>query len=248
MDLERFEAVFSHPMKYTSGFDLCFGILSARQQTGRWQQTGPPAAGGQMLDHQLLQAVMTQMTSLENRVRELHVQRAQDMAILTQQMTQQSEMINAEIRRIHRQSDDQLLAADGEANAEHIRQQLAQPVVAASAVVANNNNNNNATLSPTPRSLLDLWNEWTTGIGGRKAAKNFTAQERGKCKYKYTRRKRAWDIMCALIHSGHTTASTAVDRIYAEYGRGSTVTYILNRIATDRRNNTLHPDFCLCSN
>jgi hypothetical protein len=199
-------------------------------------ENGPPLAGGQMLDHQLLQAVMTQMTTLENMVQDLHVQRAQDMAILTQHF----EMINAEIRRcIHRPPNDQLLA-----DAEHIPQQLAQPVVTASAVVANNNTN--ATLSPTPRSLLDLWNEWTKGIGGRKAAKNFTAQERGKCKYKYTRRKRAWDIMCALIRSGHT-ASTAVDRIYAEYGRGSTVTYILNRIATDRRNNTLPPDFCLRS-
>ena len=153
--------------------------------------------------------------------------------MLQQQSQQQFQTLSAAIRRIQRQPD-QLLAAHA-ANAQHIQQQLAQPV-AAGAVA-----NNNATLSPTPRTLFDLWNEWTTGLGGRKAAMHFTAQERGACKHKFTRRKRAWDIIRALIRSGHT-AQTAIDRIYAVYGQGSTVTTILNRIATDRRNNTLHPD------
>jgi hypothetical protein len=242
MEQGRFEAGFFKKFNRIH-VSIRFIFWNSVWKATNWTMaTNGPPAGGMMQNHQLLQAVMTQLTTLENMVQDLHVQRAQDMAILTQHF----EMINAEIRRcIHQPPDNQLLvAADGEANAEHIRQQLAQPVVAASAVVANNNNN--ATLSPTPRSLLDLWNEWTTGIGGRKAAKNFTAQERGKCKYKYTRRKRAWDIMRTLICSGHT-ASTAIDRIYAVYGRHRTVMYILNRIAIDRRNNTLPPDFRLCS-
>jgi hypothetical protein len=45
-----------------------------------------------------------------------------------------------------------------------------------------------------------------------------------------------------MINKGHS-AQTAIDRIYPVYGRGMTVTTILNRIAIDRRNNTLHPDF-----
>jgi ribosome maturation protein Sdo1 len=71
---------------------------------------------------------------------------------------------------------------------------------------------------------------------------HFTPQERGKCKHKFTRRNRAWDIIRTVINKGHS-AQTAIDRIYPVYGRGMTVTTILNRIAIDRRNNTLHPDF-----
>ena len=36
-----------------------------------------------------------------------------------------------------------------------------------------------AVLSPLPRNLHVLWLEWTNGIGGRKAARLFTPQERG---------------------------------------------------------------------
>jgi hypothetical protein len=41
------------------------------------------------------------------------------------------------------------------------------------------------TLSPLPCTLYDLWVEFTTGIGGRKAARDFTARERGANKYRY---------------------------------------------------------------
>ena len=34
-----------------------------------------------------------------------------------------------------------------------------------------------ATLSPHPRSIHSLWQEYEFGIGGRKAAKDFTAME-----------------------------------------------------------------------
>ena len=37
-----------------------------------------------------------------------------------------------------------------------------------------------ATLSRVPRTLHLLWTEYEVGIGGRKAAKDFTAHERGK--------------------------------------------------------------------
>ena len=35
-----------------------------------------------------------------------------------------------------------------------------------------------ATLSPHPRALLELWEEWMHGIGGRKPAREFTSAER----------------------------------------------------------------------
>jgi hypothetical protein len=71
---------------------------------------GPPA-GGPMQNNQLLQALLSRVTTLQNSLLELHVQRAQDRATITQQY----QMISSGLRRIHRQPD-QLLAA-GAANA-----------------------------------------------------------------------------------------------------------------------------------
>jgi hypothetical protein len=70
---------------------------------------------------------------------------------------------------------------------------------------------------------------------------NFTAQERGAAKHKFTRHKCMWDIIRSLIHAGHT-AQTVIDCIDAVYGQQSTVTSILNSVGRDRQNNTLHPD------
>ena len=51
------------------------------------------------------------------------------------------------------------------------------------------------------------------GIGGRKAAKLFTREERGWVKHIYHRRKVVWEVMGNLIHSG-LTAQVACDTIY----------------------------------
>lgn len=100
----------------------------------------------------------------------------------------------------------------------------------------------NATLSPTPRTLYDLWQEWQFGRGGRKPAKDFTPAERGRERHKYCRRRVVWKIQQILILKG-LTAQAASDRLYAVYGEGATVTTIINRLKQDKRNNTLHPDF-----
>jgi hypothetical protein len=107
---------------------------------------------------------------------------------------------------------------------------------------ANNNNNNDgpgaAALSPTPRCLFTLWNEYMVGIGGRKAARLFTAAERGQVKHRYTRRKVVWDTIDRLIRRGFT-AHVAIDQIYQQYGRELTVTRIINRMLEDRRRATI---------
>jgi hypothetical protein len=59
-----------------------------------------------------------------------------------------------------------------------------------------------ATLSPTPRTLHELWQEYEFGIGGRKAAKDFTAQDCGQVKHRYTRRKVVWDNIAGKIIRG----------------------------------------------
>jgi hypothetical protein len=97
-----------------------------------------------------------------------------------------------------------------------------------------------ATLSPHPRSIHTLWQEYEFGIGGRKAAKDFTAAERGKVKYSYHRRKVIWDAVAELVRSGWT-ANTACDRIQEVYGRNLSVTDIINRMRRDRVNGG-HPN------
>lgn len=89
-----------------------------------------------------------------------------------------------------------------------------------------------ATLAPNLRSLHALWQEYTVGIGGRKAAGLFTATERGRVKYVYHRRKVVWDTIARLVRGGYT-AQAAIDMIHAAYGHIST-SDIINRMRRDR--------------
>jgi hypothetical protein len=100
-----------------------------------------------------------------------------------------------------------------------------------------------AALSKTPRTLFDLWIEYTTGIGGNKPAKDFTFVERGKCKFKYCRRKVVWDCISAFVNAGHLSA-VAIDRIYQAYGRNQTVSSIINAMIQDRKRGG-HPNLRL---
>lgn len=96
-----------------------------------------------------------------------------------------------------------------------------------------------ATLSPGPRNLYALWQEWYFGIDGRKPAKDFTARESGgHHKVTYCNRKKFWVLAEHLIRSG-CTADDACKKIYDAYGHTSTVTSILKRIAKDNINGTI---------
>jgi len=90
-------------------------------------------------------------------------------------------------------------------------------------------NNFYASLSPTPRTVYILWQEFQVDMEGRKAAKLFTPQEQGQCKSKYLCCKVIWDIILELVCSG-LTANVAIDQIYQVYGRLTTVMTIINRI------------------
>lgn len=93
----------------------------------------------------------------------------------------------------------------------------------------------NATLTKNPRSLHLLWQEYEFGVGGRKPAKYFTASERGKVKFAYSRRKVVWDTISGLVHAGHT-AQVAVDMIYEVYGATTGVTKIIQMMRRDIAN------------
>ena len=80
----------------------------------------------------------------------------------------------------------------------------------------------------------------TNGIGGRKAARLFSREERGKVKDKFHRRKAVWDCVATLVRAG-LTAQVAIDRIHHIYGENTTVTNIINRMKQDRRAGIVNP-------
>ena len=97
-----------------------------------------------------------------------------------------------------------------------------------------------ATLSACPRDLYTLWQEWEFGIAGRKPAKTFTRQERGRVKFKYSRRLLVWEVLAHLVRAGYTSHA-ACDKLYEIYGH-RTVSELIDKIRVDKRGNTLHPD------
>ena len=97
-----------------------------------------------------------------------------------------------------------------------------------------------STLGPNPQTLYLLWDEYENGIGGRKAARLFSREERGKVKDKFHRRKVVWDCVATLVRAG-LTAHVAIDRIHQIYGENTTVTNIINRMRQDRRAGVVNP-------
>ena len=91
----------------------------------------------------------------------------------------------------------------------------------------------NAQLSRSPKSLYLLWDEYERGLGGNKAAKDFTERERGAVKYNYYRRKILWEVVERLIRRGHTSRG-AIDIIRAAYGQSKSVTQVINLMKDDR--------------
>ena len=127
--------------------------------------------------------------------------------------------------------------------------------------INNNNNNNNAgevleeevggralggplaDLSSSPKSLHDLWLEYTVGLEGRKLARDFNAVERGekRVKYRYCRRKVFWDCVSKHVNAGYAV-DTVFNRIRECYGHSLSVYDILIRMAKDRRERGGHPN------
>jgi hypothetical protein len=109
----------------------------------------------------------------------------------------------------------------------------------------NNNNQQEqvafaTTLVGNPNDLYQLWHEYEFGIDGRKAAKDFSAIERGRVKFKFYRRKAFWDVVLKLIHGG-LMAEVAIDRVYSTYGVKESITKILNMMLRDRKDNITPP-------
>jgi Transcriptional activator of glycolytic enzymes len=94
-------------------------------------------------------------------------------------------------------------------------------------------------LSPTPRTLAELWKEYQFGIGGSKPAKDWSSTERGNTrqgiKQKYYRRKMVWLTIEKLMERGHTR-DAAINKIRSAYGWRCSVTQIINFIIANHQN------------
>ena len=99
-------------------------------------------------------------------------------------------------------------------------------------------------LSKNLISVFTLWKEYEKGLGGRKAAKLFTATKRGRIKALYHCQKVVWDTIATLVHARHT-ANMAIDKIYQCYGEGLSVTRIINGMLRDRHEQGGHPNLCV---
>lgn len=203
------------------------GHHQAGQGQGQAQADGNLQA---MSTRQMLQVLLAQIGVLQRQLNTMNQQREADRAAASHQLR----IINETIRRLHSNPLRLMNAAAGAQGGGAGNQ-------GGGVLGAGNNGGPPADLSNCPRTLYDLWLEYETGLGGRKAARLFSAQERGRVKHKYTRRKVVWDLIRALIRSG-LTYQTACDRIYNVYGQATPVTCIINKLRIDRNNGNLHPD------
>ncbi|ETK73968.1 hypothetical protein L915_19155 [Phytophthora nicotianae] len=89
-------------------------------------------------------------------------------------------------------------------------------------------------LSKRPKDLYELWGEYEFGLNGVKAAREYTAAERGANKFAYSRRKIFWDVVATMVRAGYSS-DVAVDRIYAIFGRQLPVTSILLALRRDKQ-------------
>jgi hypothetical protein len=103
--------------------------------------------------------------------------------------------MNMNIRRIARQPVIRKVGVEGIVNTPLIVLDRAPP-----------------SISYRPTDLYVLWKEYEFGIGGRKAAKDFTYRERGASRAIFCRRKIFWDVVLRLISYGYTN-ETAINHI-----------------------------------
>jgi hypothetical protein len=106
-------------------------------------------------------------------------------------------------------------------------------------------------LAPNVKDLMQLWQEYEQGIAGRKAARLWSAVERGgggnrEVKQMYYRRNNIWRLQQYLIDKGYNIqAANAL--IEQTYGKRTSMTKISKEIAADRMrykaNGGLHPNF-----
>jgi hypothetical protein len=169
--------------------------------------------------------LMLMMNNLEQQMNEKFDVQNMQIAQLQNTMMQQFETINNNIRRY----GGTITSAFANQARKNRGASQVEPQNLFGAFGATDRR---ATLHPRPRDLLQLWEEWTTGIDGRKAAKDFTSRERsnrvGGLKQKYYRRLLVWKTQARLIDGGMSLIA-ANNRITTITG-ATTITGVINRL------------------
>jgi hypothetical protein len=98
-----------------------------------------------------------------------------------------------------------------------------------------------AGLSKCPRSLHDLWREWTDGLEGNKPASQIKRSERGgKMRYVYFNRKIVWDVIKRFTDK-NISHLTAIDNIETAYGRNKSLSHYIACLKRDKKHGG-HPN------
>jgi len=210
---------------YKVGELLCIDELPPSEGDGDGNGAAAPvqrqqqrSAGDQAQTLSILHSLNIRVGNLEEKVAASH-------GDIKQEIQQQLSHINKNISRIQLLAPTQRAASTGTS---------VGPIRPTSAQLGK------------PKCLHTLWVEYTHGLGGNKAAKDFTATEKGKCKQKYYRRRVFWNLVATLVNAGYG-APAAVDKVYHQYGRDSSVTKVLDCLLEDRKryrdNGGVHPAF-----
>ena len=217
-----------------------------------------PATGGNAASQHILKTIVIQQRQLQQQLQDLQ----QAMLTMDQRNRAWTEnkfrVINDNIRRFGGTIRSGLARQDPERQAEVRRYDEEDHGQHTDVFYGNTNSRAQRgrqwpKLAPNIRDLMVLWHEWEYGIGGRKPAKDWTAQERGgggckKVKQMYHRRKNIWRIQLLLINKGRSIqAANAL--IEQTYGSRLSLTAISQAIAKDRQtykdkdDDGLHPNF-----
>ena len=96
------------------------------------------------------------------------------------------------------------------------------------------------TLKKNPKCLHTLWMEYEFGLGGKKAAKMFTASERGRCKYSYCNRLVFWKKISEMVRAGWNSTA-AIEKVTTQYGSNLSVTKVLSQMRKDKTSENGYP-------
>jgi hypothetical protein len=180
------------------------------------------------IQEQLL-AIQSSLNQLRRDINDVKTNQAIDRNCVAQQFG----ALNANVKRIGRQPGRMMMLATVAATRTRDDDENDRTIPVQAPPIAS--------LSPAPKDLYQLWNEYEHGIGGRKPAKHFSLHERGKVKHIYSLRNAGWQIISGLVRLGHTS-EVAIDRIYAVYGAQTSVTAILRSLKKDVKAGRLSPN------
>ena len=158
-----------------------------QQQQEEGQQQHQEPVGGHLegqTSRQIINTLLHQVNTQQMQITALH----EALAAHREIMLAQFRITQTNIRRIAAQPIRQLGGAVAAArNNNAAAAGGAAGAYAGARRTGGAGGGGRAELTPMPRTLYDLWQEYQVGIGGRKAARLFTPQERGRCKFKHSR-------------------------------------------------------------